>query len=135
MSSRRASDLFVECLEAEGTKHVFGIPGEETLDLNESLADSSVAFVPRSHPEPACWPHDPEKRLETLRFRLVWSDIRDHLLRSAEVAEREPAVYQKMAIAARRRMRAYADRDQVATALRLALRSLDEDEAPLAESA
>ena len=97
--------------------------------------DSSVAFVPRSHPEPACWPHDPEKRLETLRFRLVWSDLRDHLLRSAEVAEREPAVYQKMAIAARRRMRAYADRDQVATALRLALRSLDEDEAPLAESA
>ena len=37
MSSRKASDLFVECLEAEGVKYVFGIPGEETLDLNESL--------------------------------------------------------------------------------------------------
>ena len=46
MSSRRASDLFVECLETEGVRHVFGIPGEETLDLNESLADSSVEFVP-----------------------------------------------------------------------------------------
>ncbi|MCW3050145.1 MAG: hypothetical protein JWO74_4429, partial [Solirubrobacterales bacterium] len=28
MSGRRASDLFVECLEAEGVKYVFGIPGE-----------------------------------------------------------------------------------------------------------
>ncbi len=49
MTDRRASDVFVECLEAEGVKHVFGIPGEETLDLNESLADSSVHFVPVRH--------------------------------------------------------------------------------------
>ena len=97
--------------------------------------DSSVAFVPRSHPEPACWPHDPDKRLETSRFRLVWSDLRDHFLRSAEVAEREPAVYREMAIAARRRMKAYADQDQVAKALRLALRLLDDDDAGLAASA
>ena len=46
MSKRRASDVFVECLEAEGVQHVFGIPGEETLDLNESLAESSIDFVP-----------------------------------------------------------------------------------------
>src|SRR4051812_5913350 len=49
MAARRASDVFVECLEAEGVKHVFGIPGEETLDLNESLANSSVEFVPVRH--------------------------------------------------------------------------------------
>src|SRR5438270_11717582 len=49
MSERRASDVFVECLEAEGVKYVFGIPGEETLDLNESLADSSIDFVPVRH--------------------------------------------------------------------------------------
>lgn len=49
MSERRASDVFVECLEAEGVGHVFGIPGEETLDLNESLAGSSVQFVPVRH--------------------------------------------------------------------------------------
>jgi acetolactate synthase I/II/III large subunit len=46
---RKASDLFVECLEAEGVRHVFGIPGEETLDLNESLAGSSIEFVPVRH--------------------------------------------------------------------------------------
>src|SRR3954453_7370624 len=49
MATRRASDVFVECLEAEGVKHVFGIPGEETLDLNESLADSTIEFVPVRH--------------------------------------------------------------------------------------
>src|SRR4029453_13682059 len=42
--NRRASDVFVECLEAEGVKYVFGIPGEETLDLNQSLANSPVSF-------------------------------------------------------------------------------------------
>ena len=46
VEERRASDLFVECLEAEGVRHVFGIPGEETLDLNESLERSSIEFVP-----------------------------------------------------------------------------------------
>jgi acetolactate synthase-1/2/3 large subunit len=45
----KASDLFVECLEAEGVEHVFGIPGEETLDLNESLDKSTIAFVPVRH--------------------------------------------------------------------------------------
>jgi acetolactate synthase I/II/III large subunit len=49
MSERKASDLFVECLESEGVKYVFGIPGEETLDLNESLERSSVEFVPVRH--------------------------------------------------------------------------------------
>src|ERR687892_1818524 len=49
MAKRKASDLFVECLEAEGVRYVFGIPGEETLDLNESLANSSVEFVPVRH--------------------------------------------------------------------------------------
>ena len=49
VTDRKASDLFVECLEAEGVTHVFGIPGEETLDLNESLEDSSITFVPVRH--------------------------------------------------------------------------------------
>src|SRR3954464_3081795 len=49
MSQRKASDLFVECLEAEGVEYVFGIPGEETLDLNESLERSSIDFVPVRH--------------------------------------------------------------------------------------
>lgn len=49
MSERKASDVFVECLEAEGVRYVFGIPGEETLDLSKSLADSSIQFIPVRH--------------------------------------------------------------------------------------
>src|ERR1700712_1350824 len=63
MSERRASDLFVECLEAEGVKYVFGIPGEETLDLNESLADSSVSFVPVRHEQGGAYMADMYGRL------------------------------------------------------------------------
>jgi len=61
--SRRASDVFVECLEAEGVKYVFGIPGEETLDLNESLAKSSVAFVPVRHEQGGAYMADMYGRL------------------------------------------------------------------------
>lgn len=49
MSKRRASDLLVEALEMEGVRFVFGIPGEETLDLSESLDSSSINFVPVRH--------------------------------------------------------------------------------------
>ena len=37
----KASDLFVKALENEGVEYIFGIPGEENLDLLESLRTSS----------------------------------------------------------------------------------------------
>jgi acetolactate synthase-1/2/3 large subunit len=37
----KASDLLVQCLEAEGVTHVFGVPGEENLDFLDSLARST----------------------------------------------------------------------------------------------
>jgi len=55
--------VFVECLEAEGVEYVFGIPGEETLDLNESLADSSVRFVPVRHEQGGAYMADAYGRL------------------------------------------------------------------------
>jgi acetolactate synthase I/II/III large subunit len=61
--NRRASDVFVECLEAEGVKYVFGIPGEETLDLNQSLANSSVSFVPVRHEQGGAYMADMYGRL------------------------------------------------------------------------
>ncbi len=60
---RKASDLFVECLEVEGVEYVFGIPGEETLDLNESLANSSVDFVPVRHEQGGAYMADMYGRL------------------------------------------------------------------------
>src|SRR5947209_8758295 len=63
MAERKAYDLFVECLEAEGVRYVFGIPGEETLDLNESLADSSIEFVPVRHEQGGAYMADAYGRL------------------------------------------------------------------------
>ncbi|WP_199798652.1 acetolactate synthase large subunit [Erythrobacter sp. HKB08] len=37
---KKASDLFIECLEAEGVEYIFGVPGEENLDFLESLSNS-----------------------------------------------------------------------------------------------
>src|SRR5438067_6538223 len=45
-----AADVFVKCLENEGVRHVFGLPGEETRDLTEALDGSaSIEFVPVRH--------------------------------------------------------------------------------------
>jgi acetolactate synthase I/II/III large subunit len=63
VATRKASDVFVECLEAEGARYVFGIPGEETLDLNESLADSAVQFVPVRHEQGGAYMADAYGRL------------------------------------------------------------------------
>jgi acetolactate synthase I/II/III large subunit len=63
MSGRKASDVFVECLEAEGVRYVFGIPGEETLDLSESLANSSIQFVPVRHEQGGAYMADAYGRL------------------------------------------------------------------------
>jgi len=46
----KASDLFVKALEAEGVEYVFGIPGEENLDLLESF---SIKLVLTRHEQGA----------------------------------------------------------------------------------
>jgi len=37
----KASDLFVQCLENEGCEYIFGVPGEENLDMLDSLSRST----------------------------------------------------------------------------------------------
>src|ERR687889_1377169 len=63
VTARRASDVFVECLEAEGVRRVFGIPGEETLDLNHSLHESSIDFVCVRHEQGGAYMADMYGRL------------------------------------------------------------------------
>src|ERR671936_2328221 len=59
-----AAELFVRCLENEGVEYVFGIPGEETLDLNEALDRSgSIQFVPVRHEQGAAFMADAYGRL------------------------------------------------------------------------
>ncbi len=49
----KASDLFVAALEAERVEYVFGIPGEENLDLLESLRASGIKLVLTRHEQAA----------------------------------------------------------------------------------
>src|SRR5688572_3195316 len=49
----KASDLFVRALESEGVQYVFGIPGEENLDLLESIRTSSIKLVLTRHEQGA----------------------------------------------------------------------------------
>ena len=49
----KASDLFVKALEAEGVEYIFGIPGEENLDLLESLRSSSIELILTRHEQGA----------------------------------------------------------------------------------
>jgi acetolactate synthase-1/2/3 large subunit len=49
----KASDLFVKALEAEGVEFVFGIPGEENLDLLESLRTSKIRLLLTRHEQAA----------------------------------------------------------------------------------
>ena len=49
----KASDLFIEALENEGVEFIFGIPGEENLDLLDSLSRSSIQLILTRHEQAA----------------------------------------------------------------------------------
>ncbi|WCN38647.1 acetolactate synthase large subunit [Aneurinibacillus uraniidurans] len=59
----KASDLFVQCLEAEGVEYIFGIPGEENIDLMDSISRSSIQFVIARHEQGAAFMADMYGRL------------------------------------------------------------------------
>ena len=49
----KASDLFIQALESEGVKFVFGIPGEENLDFLDSLSRSNIRLILTRHEQAA----------------------------------------------------------------------------------
>jgi acetolactate synthase I/II/III large subunit len=51
----KASDLFVKQLEEEGVEYIFGLPGEENLDLLESLRTSRIRLVVTRHEQAAAF--------------------------------------------------------------------------------
>lgn len=52
---KKGSDLLVEALENEGVDHIFGVPGEENLDVVESLRKSSIKLVLTRHEQAAAF--------------------------------------------------------------------------------
>ncbi|MCF7984772.1 MAG: acetolactate synthase large subunit [Thiohalocapsa sp.] len=59
----RAAELFVRCLENEGVEYIFGIPGEENLDVMDALIDSPIRFVTVRHEQGAAFMADVYGRL------------------------------------------------------------------------
>ena len=62
----KASELLVKCLENEGVRYIFGVPGEETLDIMEALASSvQITFVTTRHEQGAAFMANVYGRLST----------------------------------------------------------------------
>jgi len=59
----KASELFVQCLENEGVEYVFGIPGEENLDVMDSMIGSDIQFITTRHEQGAAFMADVYGRL------------------------------------------------------------------------
>lgn len=49
----KAAKLFIRALENEGVEFVFGIPGEENLDLLDALAESEIRLILTRHEQAA----------------------------------------------------------------------------------
>ena len=45
----RAAELLVKCLEHEGVEYIFGVPGEENIDVLDALLDSPIEFIVTRH--------------------------------------------------------------------------------------
>src|SRR2546423_8320052 len=61
---RSASDLLVQCLEAEGCEFVFSVPGEETMDVLDALSRSStIRHITTRHEQGAAFMADVYGRL------------------------------------------------------------------------
>jgi acetolactate synthase I/II/III large subunit len=58
-----AAKLLVQCLENEGVKYAFGIPGEENIHVIDALSDSSIRFVLVRHEQAASFMADIYGRL------------------------------------------------------------------------
>lgn len=60
---RNTADLLVECLQEEGVKYIFGIPGEENLALMNAIDASPIHFITTRHEQGAAFMADVYGRL------------------------------------------------------------------------
>src|SRR5438128_9384608 len=51
----KGSDLLIAALENEGVERIFGLPGEETLDIVESMRRSRIKLVLTRHEQGAAF--------------------------------------------------------------------------------
>src|SRR5437867_5105080 len=53
----------MHCLENEAVRYIFGVPGEEIMDLLDALRDSPITFIPTRHEQGAAFMADVYGRL------------------------------------------------------------------------
>ncbi len=58
-----AAQLLIRCLENEGVRFIYGLPGEETLGLMDALLDSPIRFIVTRHEQGAAFMADVHGRL------------------------------------------------------------------------
>lgn len=58
MNTKTGAKLLVECLESEGVKYIFGLPGEQTIPVMEELRKSSIQFITVRHEQGAAFMAD-----------------------------------------------------------------------------
>jgi acetolactate synthase-1/2/3 large subunit len=61
--SMNASEVFVKALKREGVEYIFGVPGEENIDLLEAIRKSGIRFVLTRHEQGAGFMADVYGRL------------------------------------------------------------------------
>ncbi len=59
----KAAELFIRCLENEAVDTIFGLPGEENMDVMDALLDSGIRFIGTRHEQGAAFMADVYGRL------------------------------------------------------------------------
>ena len=62
-NAQTAAKLLVRCLENEGVDYIFGVPGEENIDVMDALLGSTIKFVTTHHEQGAAFMADVYGRL------------------------------------------------------------------------
>jgi acetolactate synthase-1/2/3 large subunit len=58
-----AAELFAKCLGNEGVEYIFGVPGEENVDILDGLLNSPIRVVTTHHEQGAAFMADVYGRL------------------------------------------------------------------------
>ena len=62
-TTKTTAQVLVDCLKAEGVDVIFGIPGEENLDLMFAIKEAGIRFIPTRHEQGAAFMADVYGRL------------------------------------------------------------------------
>src|SRR5262249_41900058 len=127
----RASTFYVNASRAEGSCMPLqnflaaGRPGIAPAHSGiVDYFDDHIGFPVDSQPEPAAFPHDPDKRLLTSWQRIVWTSLRDQLQAGYDFVRSGYEEYRAMASRARASMSDYAGHHTIRSKLNDAFEEL-----------